>query len=350
MKIRILPPPLSRRQRGFLLNPYRFAGSIQQGAFSADGAGNLAALGAAIATGALSADGIGALLADSSISFGSFSMTGAGAASFAGASVATADFSSVGVGSLLAVSEPGGLIVDAADFDGVNDFLARTSAFAPNAADSKKGILSFWFKPDAGTPILIDSTSVATGFGPYIQADWNLSAVNKFTIATNGRVAAAVSLNLVTTTAHAAGSWYHVLCSWDMATAGARHLYINDVSDITVLNFNNTVVEYSEVDKYQIGDIIGGGFKTDGGVAEMYFAPGQYLDFSVASNRRKFITSGGKPANLGAIGDAPTGVAPLWYLHLDDGETANNFATNRPGNGNFTVTGALTTYASSPSD
>jgi hypothetical protein len=88
----------------------------------------------------------------------------------------------------------------------------------------------------------------------------------------------------------------------------------------------------------------------DGGMAELFFAPGQFLDFSVQSNRRKFRSSGGKPISLGADGSTPTGTKPLIYLHLDDAETANNFATNRAGNGNLTVTGALTTRATSPSD
>lgn len=341
------------RQRGFLLNPYRFAGTIQSGAFSADGVGGVTLIGASTATADASMDGAGGLtLLGSTVqtASGAFSSDGAGAVSIVGASVASAAASSDGAGVGTFASEPTALTVDAADFDGTNDYLSRTSLFSPNAADSKKGILSFWFKPTAGTSILIDTSSVVTGYGPYIQVDWNLTAVNKFTIYTNSRTTALASLTVQSTTAHAAGAWYNVLCSWDMATAGARHLYVNDVSDVTQIAFNNNTVEYSEIDKFQVGDIIGTGFKTNGGLAELYFAPNQYLDFSVSSNRRFFITSGGKPANLGATGSLPTGTEPLIYLHLDHLETANDFAINRASHGNLTVVGALTTFASSPSD
>jgi hypothetical protein len=38
------------------------------------------------------------------------------------------------------------------------------------------------------------------------------------------------------------------------------------------------------------------------------------------------------------------------YLHLDDGETVNNFALNAGTGGDFTVNGTLATAATSPSD
>ena len=77
----------------------------------------------------------------------------------------------------------------------------------------------------------------------------------------------------------------------------------------------------------------------NGALAEVYFAPGQYLYFSIASNRRKFISRTGKPVHLGTTGMLPTGTAPLVYHHLDDAEAVANFATNRGTGGNFTITG-----------
>jgi hypothetical protein len=85
-------------------------------------------------------------------------------------------------------------------------------------------------------------------------------------------------------------------------------------------------------------------------MAELYFAPGQYLDFSTESNRRKFITAIGTPMDLGSDGSAPTGTAPLVYQRLAAGETVANFATNRGTSDDFSIIGTLVTGSSSPSD
>ena len=41
-------------------------------------------------------------------------------------------------------------------------------------------------------------------------------------------------------------------------------------------------------------------------LAEVWIAPGQYIDLSIESNRRKFITAGSKPVELGALTTAAT--------------------------------------------
>ena len=68
-----------------------------------------------------------------------------------------------------------------------------------------------------------------------------------------------------------------------------------------------------------------------------------FIDFSNATNRQKFYSSGGDAVDLGSDGSTPTGSAPLVYLHLDSGETGNNFASNAGTGGDLSVTaGALT--------
>ncbi len=49
-------------------------------------------------------------------------------------------------------------------------------------------------------------------------------------------------------------------------------------------------------------------------MAEFWFAPDQYIDFSVAANRNKFHSVAGKPVSLGTDGSAPTGSPPVLYL------------------------------------
>jgi hypothetical protein len=51
-------------------------------------------------------------------------------------------------------------------------------------------------------------------------------------------------------------------------------------------------------------------------VADVYFAPGQFLDLSIPGNVAKFI-SAGKPVDLGSDGSTPTGIAPLVFLSGD---------------------------------
>lgn len=81
-------------------------------------------------------------------------------------------------------------------------------------------------------------------------------------------------------------------------------------------------------------------------VANPWFAPGQFIDFSVLGNRRKFVDGSGKPVDLGTDGSIPTGTAPAIFFSGN----ASSFAINKGTGGAFTLTGALTNASSSPSD
>jgi hypothetical protein len=238
-------------------------------------------------------------------------------------------------------------VVDAADFDGTNDYLSR-GADLTGAADSKSGIISAWLRFDAGLAqqfILDNAATAATRFFFY-RTSTNVFAVS-------GRTSAGtVILSLSSTTAYANGAtWRHVLISWDLATA-AGHLYVNDAEDLFVTKtLTDNTLEYT-TGAFHVGASpnASAGDEMDGCMAEVYFAPGQYLDFSNVYNRRKFISATGKPVHLGTDGSLPTGIAPLLYLHLDDAEAAANFATNRGTGGDLTITGTLDAASTSPSD
>jgi hypothetical protein len=79
-------------------------------------------------------------------------------------------------------------------------------------------------------------------------------------------------------------------------------------------------------------------------VAEAWFAPGQFIDFSVEANRRKFSSAGGAAVGLGSDGSLPTGVAPAVYFSGD----ATTFPTNRGAGGAFTKFGTITNAPTSP--
>lgn len=237
-------------------------------------------------------------------------------------------------------------VVDSADFDGTNDNLLRGGGLS-GAANSKTGILSYWTRIDGGNNsvmIVIDSNT-GSKFLSYRDS------TNVFVIGARN-AANTVILVLNTTGTYTSGTtWRHVLASWNLADASARHLYINDTSDLAGGGTHtDDTIAYATPTEWGFGSDAASASRFNGAFAEVYFAPGQYLDFSIVSNRRKFISGNGKPVHLGATGSAPTGTAPLVYFHLDDGEAVANFATNRGTGGNFTITGTLDTGSTSPSD
>lgn len=234
----------------------------------------------------------------------------------------------------------GSFSVDAADFDGTNDYQRRASTMT-GATDSKTAIFSAWVYGD---------TDIAAGFGRILYCT-GPSDTLVFHITSSEGIAAFCSNEISLSSNNSVftyNAWHHILMSWDVATS-TTHLYMDGADVKSLGSTNNANIVYSTMDSWTVGADNGTTGKWNGGIAEVYFAPNQYLDFSVQANREKFILAG-KPVDLGDDGSTPTGVAPLIYCHLDNGESAANFATNRAGAGDFTVTGALTTYASSPAD
>lgn len=236
-------------------------------------------------------------------------------------------------------------VVDAADFDGTNDYMSR-GADLTGAADSKSGIISVWLRFDAGTSqqFILDNAAASLRFFLYRTSLNNIVVSGK-------NAAGATILGLPSASTYANGAtWRHVLASWDLATA-AGSLYIDDVSDLGSATLTNDTLDYT-TGAFHVGASPAGspGDELNGCMADLYFAPGQYLDFSNVYNRRKFISASGKPVHLGTDGALPTGTAPLLYCHLDDGEAVANFATNRGTGGDLTITGTLDAASTSPSD
>jgi hypothetical protein len=236
--------------------------------------------------------------------------------------------------------------VESADFDGTNDYMLRGGDLT-GAADGKSGILSLWLRIDGGdgtTLTMIADGTAVTGRFYLARLSSNIFLINAF------NSGGTQILNLQTSGTHiTSATWLHILSSWDLA-AGVSSFYINDVSDQLVATRTNDTIDYLSGIDWAIGANNAGGLKTNGCMAELYFAPNQYLDFSIVENRRKFISPNGKPVALGTNGSLPTGTAPIIYLHLDPAEAPADFATNRGTGGNFSITGTLTAGSTSPSD
>lgn len=236
------------------------------------------------------------------------------------------------------------ITVDAADFDGTNDYQSR-GADLTGIADGKEGIVSFWCRLDGGDGSTIYLLDPANQDRLRIRRH----ALNWFQI-TGKNATPTTILDIRSTATYTAGaSWRHVFASWKMDTAGARFVYVNDVDDTSVATFTDDTIDYAGGTDWVIGADGSGANKFNGCIAEFFFHT-SYLDISVESNRRKFITSDLKPADLGSDGSTPLGVQPLVYCRVADGAAASTFATNLGTGGNFSITGTLDTCSSSPSD
>jgi hypothetical protein len=234
---------------------------------------------------------------------------------------------------------------DSADFDGTNDYMT-TGAGLTGIADGKQGTFSAWLRIDGGdgTTLRIFQTPPRS---PAVHLIINRTSLNVFSVGAANSAHTSI-LSIQTAGTYVAGtSWIHLLASWDLATVGARHIYVNDVSDLSVTTFTNDTIDYTETD-WAIGARTDGANPWNGCIAEFWFTT-TYIDISSAANRRKFIGADGKPVSLGADGSAPTGTAPLVYQRIAKGAAASTFATNLGSGGNFTITGSLDVGSTSPS-
>lgn len=241
--------------------------------------------------------------------------------------------------------QDGDFPVNAVNFDGTNDYLSR-GADLTGAVDSKTGIFSCWVKRGADSAthqILVQQEIASTARQGFSIDDANVFKALLY------NDAALLKVQVKSTgTILIADGWTHILAAWDLAVP-RFDLYVDDVEDANVITINDDTIDYTRAEA-GIGHVwvssSPGTFKFNGCMADLYFQDGEFLDFTVTANRRKFIDALGKPADLGADGSTPTGTAPLVF---QSGAT-DAWHTNKGSGGGFTETGALTDCASSPSD
>lgn len=210
-------------------------------------------------------------------------------------------------------------------YDG-GDEATRDSADLIGIANGKKGTFSAWVRIDGG-----NGTQRFLYASPANQFFVRLFSDNKFQISGIG------ALDLKSTSAYTAGStWLHLLASWDVATAGARHLYVSDASDLTVNTFSNNTIQYTGDGGAYLCHV-GSTNRWTGAVGEYFFDPTRYIDLSIQANRRKFISSAIGPVSLGSDGSAPLGGQPILFV------PNGNPAANAGSGGVFSVTGSLGT-------
>ena len=236
----------------------------------------------------------------------------------------------------------GGYRADAVNFDGSNDYLTR-GAELTGVIDGKQGTISFWLDLTGGDGT--DMTIFASSVAATQRFTTARIANNTFLVqAFNSTPTVILHIN-TSNTFVASGGWLHFLASWDLGTGGARHIYVNDASDLSVTTFTDDTIDYVSSGNWPIGALADGSSKITADVADLWFN-NAFIDITVEANRRKFIDPNGDPEPLGEAGQLVTGTAPLVF---QSGPTAD-WHTNKGTGGGFTENGALTDGSSSPSD
>lgn len=221
---------------------------------------------------------------------------------------------------------------NAVTFDGTNDYLTR-GADLTGAANSKQWTFVCWFKRNAtGSAERLYSSS---GDDNNVQ----FSTGNRIVIRGENTLGTKI-LEIRSSAQTDTGSWHSVLISVDMSDTGKRHIYIDDSSDLDQVDtYTDGNIDLTK-SNHAIGALPNGTSKLDADVALMWMQFGQYVDFSVESNRRIFVTSDNKvPADFANSTDGDVGSLgqPIVFLN----NTAASWETNLGDGGGFTENGSL---------
>jgi hypothetical protein len=231
---------------------------------------------------------------------------------------------------------------DAVLFDGTNDYGTRASFVG--AADSKVGIISMWMNIQATSA----SQQMMSSDGEYseVRDSSDKIALDLSNSGGGGSVAikSSTSYNATTNT-----GWHHYLWSWNVATP-TRLMYVDDADDIGTNNSTNATADWTR-STMSIGAKVNGSYKANIFLFDFFLDTTTFLDITQESNRRLFIDDSGKPVDLLADGSGPTSSQPIMFLHIPTAAAANTFLTDNKGSGgDFSVSGALTTASSTPTD
>lgn len=221
-------------------------------------------------------------------------------------------------------------VANAVNFDGTSIYLNGASSL--NAATGS-WTTSFWLRP---TGIAENDQMFVSETGKVVI---RLRDDDSFQIV--GKDSSDGTILRITTPVNSVtrDQWNHVAFSYDLSDISRQHFYINDQTvSTTVANFSvGTLIETDEID-YGIAATQSGGSPFEGDLADFWLDFGTYIDLSVETNRRQFISAERAPVDLGEYGHTPTGDRPDIFL---SGDTAA-WHTNKGSGGGFTENGALT--------
>ena len=220
-------------------------------------------------------------------------------------------------------------------FDGVNDYLARTTPLS-NISASAVFTVSAWVKFTVGGTVL----RVSNQTGGQIFA----MSVGPTAVAFAGAPASFVtSFQALYDTPINNGKWRHVLLSVNTANAAQRHLLIDGVPVSPTWNpyAASSIAFDTSQSRTSIGAVpIANNQKYSGSLAFLYFKP-VYFNLTDPAQVAKFITAEREPAQRNAngswgAGSGDDGQPTLWFSGGPP-----DFVSNKGNGGSFALNGAL---------
>lgn len=212
-----------------------------------------------------------------------------------------------------------------------NNYLIITSL--SGVIDSALGAISIWVRFDAASGVQTDIKGPAGSQKFYLERESDNSILMKVLSSGGLQMLNQTAANIITD-----NNWHHILASWDTnhtpASSKLSWLFVDDVNVGNMIATDDAAfsVNYTaENPTFPRNDV-----NIHAASSEIWYAPGQYIDFSNSANRAKF-SSANRPISLGATGNLPTGVAPAVYLH----NAAATAGTNSGTGGNFTIQGTI---------
>lgn len=232
----------------------------------------------------------------------------------------------------------GAYLTDALNFDATNDYVNRGSDLIGNA-DSKVGIMSFWFNTD----VLTNLTQLYNSLNNRVIVQHNFSGYIDIQLY---NTLGGLILNPLTTAPVTADVWNHILFAWDVAT-GDNRMFLNDVQVWSSTTTNAENFDYTSAG-HAFGSRSSGAPSQlyNGCLSDFYINYAETLDLSIVSNRRKFIDETLKPVDLGSSGQLVTGTSPIIFMKGN----ASTWNANLGSGGGFTLNGAPALCASSPTN
>lgn len=183
-------------------------------------------------------------------------------------------------------------------------------------ADGKTGSFFFWVRP---------TVSIVAGGTQWVASDNTAAQFDMFFTTTPGLtltledIGSTVILDLEADGTHPqVDVWTACFISWDLLTTSAEmwHQEINqaavDVGAIqTATNLDVAWSELTEFNWHANAAPSNALPLKSMGLSQFWFSLTD-MDFSQAANREKFVTTDGRPLDLGSAGDAPGVVPELW--------------------------------------
>lgn len=207
--------------------------------------------------------------------------------------------------------------------------LGRTAALIGGLTFAPKMTGSVWLKRLGDLNDLQVIFQSSSGLRIRFESD------NTFSIRAPAFTGAVVDLR---TSAIIDNNWHHILFSFDSEDINKKHLYVDDVLDMNVVNFPGVGSPQMNIPGQAMGtSATGGSALLDADISEFWLSQNDYFDLSIQDNRRKFISSDKKPIPLGDNGELPTTQSPLMYM----GNPSATYNINLGTGGDFTFSGIL---------